>query len=246
MQRALRIIGGAVAAAAGIYGGYVAVTYVQFGRSSGKAERHPLLDPLMPEYEVRERHSVSVAAPTAITYAAAREISFHDSRIIRMIFTLRELPRRLLGGPAAPTERRPVFDEVIALGWCQLTDTPGRHVIMGAVTQPWQQEVQFRGLPAGEFVAFREPGYAKIAWTIEVDPAGPSSSVFSTETRVMTTDPVSHERFRRYWAFLSPGILIIRYEILRLVRAEAERRSTSRSPIDQGRDAVSSREFLDQ
>jgi hypothetical protein len=62
----------------------------------------------------------------------------------------------------------------------------------------------------------------------------------------MTTDPVSHERFRRYWAFLSPGILIIRYEILRLVRAEAERRSTSRSPIDQGRDAVSSREFLDQ
>jgi len=41
----------------------------------------------------------------------------------------------------------------------------------------------------------------------------------------MITDPVSRERFRRYWAFLSPGILIIRYEILRLVRAEAARRS---------------------
>ena len=225
MQRTLKIIGGAVATAAGIYGGYVAVTYGQFGRSSGKAQRHPLLDPLMPEYEVRERHSVSVAAPTAITFDAAHEISFQDSRIIRMIFTLRELPGRLLGGPAAPTEWRPVFDEVIALGWRELTEAPGRHVIMGAVTQPWQQEVHFRGLPAKEFVAFREPGYAKIAWTIEVEPAGPSSSVFSTETRVITTDPVSRERFRRYWAFLSPGILIIRYEILRLVRAEAERRS---------------------
>ena len=42
------------------------------------------------------------------------EISFQDSRIIRMIFTLRELPGQLLGGPAAPTEWRPVFDEVIA------------------------------------------------------------------------------------------------------------------------------------
>jgi hypothetical protein len=94
---------------------------------------------------------------------------------------------------------------------------------MGAVTQPWRQEVQFRGLRADEFVAFREPGYAKIAWTLEVEPAGASSSRFSTETRVMTTDPVSRERLRRYWACLSPGILMIRYEILRLVKAKAER-----------------------
>jgi hypothetical protein len=116
---------------------------------------------------------------------------------------------------------------VIALGWRQLTETQRRQVIMGAVTQPWRQEVQFRGLSADEFVVFREPGYAKIAWTIEVESAGPSSSLFSTETRVMTTDPVSRERFRRYWAFLSPGILIIRYEILRLVRTEAARRAAS-------------------
>jgi hypothetical protein len=47
----------------------------------------------------------------------------------------------------------------------------------------------------------------------------------------MTTDPVSRARFRRYWAFLSPGILIIRYEILRLVRAKAERTSGSPSAI---------------
>jgi hypothetical protein len=104
---------------------------------------------------------------------------------------------------------------------------------MGAVTQPWRQEVHFHGLPAEEFVAFCEPGYAKIAWTIEVEPAGLSSSVFSTETRVVTTDPVSRERFRRYWALLSPGILIIRYETLRLVRVEAERRSARRSRASQ-------------
>jgi hypothetical protein len=181
----------------------------------------------MPGHDVRERHSVSVAAPAEITFAAAREISFHDSRVIQMVFALREIPGRLLGGPRAPTERRPVFDEVVALGWRQLAETPSRQVLMGAVTQPWKKEVQFRGLPAEEFVAFREPGYAKIARTIEVEPAGRSWSVFSTETRVMTTDPVSRERFRRYWAFLSPGILIIRYEILRLVRAETVRRSAT-------------------
>jgi hypothetical protein len=198
-----------------------------------EAEGNPQLDQLMPTYEVREHHSVAVSAPAEITLSAAREVSFQDSRIARTIFALRALPGRLRGVPRAPTERRPVFEEVTALGWQELVEAPGRQIIMGAVTQPWTQEVQFRGLPADEFVAFREPGYAKIAWTLEVKPAGSSSSRFSTETRVMTTGPVSRERFRRYWAFLSPGILMIRYEILRLVKAEAERTFATRSLIRQ-------------
>jgi hypothetical protein len=233
MGRALKVIRGAVAAAAGVYGGYVAATYLRVRRGSDRTERNPLLDQLMPEYEVREHHSVTVSASADITLAAAREISFHDSLIIRTIFAVRALPARVLGASPAPTVRRPVFDEVIALGWRQLAEISGRQVIMGAVTQPWRQEVHFHGLPAEEFVAFCEPGYAKIAWTIEVEPAGLSSSVFSTETRVVTTDPVSRERFRRYWALLSPGILIIRYETLRLVRVEAERRSARRSRASQ-------------
>jgi hypothetical protein len=233
MKRALKVVGGAVAAAAGIYGGYVATTYLRFGRVSGKAQRNPLLDEFIPEHEICERHSVSVSSPAETTFAAARDISFHDSRIARTIFWLRALPGRLLSGPPTPTERRPVLDEVTALGWRELARIPGRQVLMGAVTQPWRQQVQFRGLPPEEFVAFRDPGYAKIAWTIEVRPAGPLSTVFATETRVVTTDPVSRERFRRYWAFLSPGIRIIRFEILRLVKAEAERRSGSRPDISQ-------------
>jgi hypothetical protein len=233
MQRALEMIGGVVAAAIGIYGAYAAITYVRFGRVSREAQGNPQLHQLMPQYDVRERHSVAVSAPAEITLSAAREVSFQDSRIARTIFGLRALPGRLRGVPPAPTERRPVFEEVTALGWQELVEAPGRQVIMGAVTQPWRQEVQFHGLPADEFVAFREPGYAKIAWTLEVEPAGSSSSRFSTETRVMTTDPVSRERFRRYWAFLSPGILLIRYEILRLVKAEAERRSVGRSRASQ-------------
>jgi hypothetical protein len=229
MGRALKVIRGAGAVAAGIYAGYVALTYLRFRRESDSTGRNPLLDQLVPEYEIRERHSGSVPAPADITLAAARGIAFHDSLVIRTLFALRALPGRILGAPAAPPVRRPILDEVIALGWRRLAEISGRQVIMGAVTRPWRQDVQFHGLPAEEFVAFREPGYAKIVWTIEVEPAGPSSAVFSTETRVVTTDPLSRERFRRYWALLSPGILIIRYETLRLVRAEAERRSARRS-----------------
>jgi hypothetical protein len=96
--------------------------------------------------------------------------------------------------------------------------------VVGAVTQPWQANVEFRGLAPEEFAAFNEPGYAKIVWTLAVEPLGPDKSVFRTETRVLTTDPESRERFRRYWSVVSPGIILIRYEMLRLIRREAGRR----------------------
>jgi hypothetical protein len=107
MKRALKVMGGAVSAAAGIYGGYVATTYVRFGRVSGKPQTNSLLNQFMPEHEIGERHSVSVSSPAATTFAAAREIAFHDSRIVRTIFGLRALPGRFLGVPPARPSAAP-------------------------------------------------------------------------------------------------------------------------------------------
>jgi hypothetical protein len=231
MRRPLRLIGGVVGAAVAVYGVSVAVTYFRSGRAVSRAERHPLLDRFMPEPEVRERHATRVAAPAEITLRAARRVSFHDSVVARALLALRALPARIRSGPPPRIIRRPILGEVLALGWRPLAET-SEHLVMGAVTQPWKSEVRFRGLPPEEFAAFREPGYAKIVWTFEVDPIGPASSVFATETRVVTTDPTSRERFRRYWACLSPGILLIRHAMLRLVRAEAERAFADLADVD--------------
>jgi hypothetical protein len=110
-----------------------------------------------------------------------------------------------------------------------LAQEPGREIVLGAVTQPWKADVSFRGLPPDEFAAFDTPGFAKIAWTIRVDRLGPASSRFYTETRVATTDAEARRRFRRYWTMVSPGVRLIRREILRLVRADAERRHRARA-----------------
>ena len=96
---------------------------------------------------------------------------------------------------------------------------------MGAVTQPWLADVVFRPLPPGEFVAFNQPGYVKIVWTVRADPVGEAASVFRTETRVATTDPVARAKFRRYWSFASPGIILIRRLLLDPIKSEAERRA---------------------
>lgn len=225
MHRARQLGVGTVGAAVGCYVGYVALTYVRFGRrAAGQAPgtNSTLLDGLMPEYDVREVHHVRVAAPADHTLAAARTVSFADSPLIRAIFALRTLSGQVRGEPVAPVDRRSIVEVVTAGGWRQIAEVPGRQLNLGAVTQPWTQAVHFRGLPTDVFAAFREPGCAKIAVTFEAEPRGPSTSEFRTETRVFTTDPHSRERFRRYWAVLSPGILLIHYELLRLVKANAE------------------------
>ena len=137
---------------------------------------------------------------------------------------LRTLPSLLRGEPLADSSRG-LLAETLAIGWGVLAEVPDREIVVGAVTQPWEPVVTFHSLPPEEFAAFDEPGYAKIVWTLAADPLGPNESMFITRTRVATTDSMARERFRRYWAAFSPGILIIRFEGLRLVKAEAQRRS---------------------
>lgn len=226
MKRLVKVLSGMTGAALAAFAGYVGFTYAAYGRARRRQETESVLDEFIPDYEVRERHHIRVDAPAEIAMAAARDVSFNDSPVVRLIFDLRALPARLTGTSAPPVVRRSTMEEVRALGWKALAEEEGRYIAMGAVTQPWKQNVVFRGLSPEEFEAFREPGFAKIAWTLEAKPTGPSSSIFSTETRVSTTDAASREKFRRYWSLLSPGIILIRLEMLRLVKAEAERRAS--------------------
>ena len=142
----------------------------------------------------------------------------------RTIIRAREL---ILG--ATPDHRpRPhgLLAETQSLGWGVLADVPDRELVAGAVTRPWEANVTFRALPPDRFAAFNEAGYVKIAWTLRADPISPTESVFRTETRVMATDPGARSKFRRYWSFLSPGIIVIRWAVLGPLKREAERRAS--------------------
>jgi len=96
--------------------------------------------------------------------------------------------------------------------------------IMGAVTRPWEADPVFRAVLPADFAKFDEPGYIKIVWTLRADPAANGESVLRTETRVIATDAQARKRFRRYWSFLSPGIIAIRRVLLPAAKAEAEGR----------------------
>jgi len=142
--------------------------------------------------------------------------------------------RELILGAKPDDRRRPrgLLAEVQSLGWGVLAEVPGREIVVGGVTKPWEANPTFRALPPDEFQGFSEDGFVKIVWTLRADPVGTAESIFRTETRVRTTDPAARAKFRRYWSFLSPGIILIRWVSLRPLKAEAERRARQTSEFD--------------
>jgi hypothetical protein len=176
----------------------------------------------MPVYDVADRHNVLVAAPPEVALSAACAIDIENSAIVRGIFKAREWI--LQSRPDKGVRPRELLAGMKSLGWGVLAESPGREIVLGGATKPWEANPILRALPPDEFAEFREPGYVKILWTLRADPSGGNQCIFRTETRAVATDSEARKRFSLYWSFLSPGIIAIRHTLLSKLKAEAERR----------------------
>jgi putative NADPH-quinone reductase len=204
------------------YLSYVALTWARFG-SSRSSDTTTLLDEVMPDYDVRLHHETKIAAPAEVAFDAMDRANVDGSPIVAALFRAREIIMRARHSDA-PLPRG-LRAQLESFGWRIVAERPGKELVFGAITQPWKANPRFEGLPAEQFARFHEPGYAKIAFTLRVDPLDAASSKAQTETRVQTTDVASRAKFRRYWAFLSPGMEVIRIVLLAQLKAEAERRA---------------------
>ena len=208
--------------ASAAYLGYAAVSWIRYGNIKRAKTYDALLNGVMPEYEVGVRHRITVNAPLDITYDTIRDTEIERSPIVRALFRTREIVLK-----AKRVEQRlphALVEEMAALGWTVLAEEQGREIVLGTATQPWKPNPVFRSMHPTKFADFTEPGHAKIAFSLRVDPVGEDRCEASTETRVQTTDAGSRALFRSYWAFLSPGVDVIRRVLLQQIKAEAEAR----------------------
>lgn len=224
--------------AAASYATYAGFRWYTYGTTKPPADgdEDPLLDRFMPVYEVVERHQIQVAAPPEVAFTAAREMDLRRSGLTRALLRGREV---LMRSQAVERSLPPgLIEMATSLGWVVLAELPKREIVVGAVTQPWRADVEFRSIPPEQFAAFEEPGYVKIAWTLRVDPAEEGRSLVRTETRATTTDAASRAAFRRYWSLFSPGIVLVRRASLGLLKAEAERRVRGGHDVSAGERAT--------
>ena len=176
--------------------------------------------------EHRTRHEVVIRAPADLVFKLACEMDMQAHPVARAIFWLRE---KLMKASPRPRVARGLVAETKSLGWGVLAERPGRELVMGAVTEPWEANVTFRAVRPEQFVEFAEPGLVKIAWSLEAEALAPAVTRLATETRVLPIGEVARQRFERYWRRFRPGILMLRLLMLPRLRRDAERAYRSKT-----------------
>lgn len=163
----------------------------------------PIADAL-PVYHHNERHSIHVEASPERALAAAREITLDDVPLVRLLARLRGL--------------RPghgsIWDGLLGAGFQRFRDDT--FVLVG---RPWT--IRYARRRVDDFVAFAEPGWAKMALDLCAVPDGTGARL-ETETRVFLTDRTARRRFAAYWLVIRPFSGLIRRLWLRAAKRRAE------------------------
>jgi hypothetical protein len=148
------------------------------------------------------------------------------SRIVRGLFAVRAAGERL----AAIARRRPVATPEVPVlrlaemrnagDWVRLAECPPNEFAFGAIGRFWGGETVWEEIESSEFIAFNEPGYAKIAANLSLRAFGDERTLLSYEARTHATDDRARRAFLRYWRFASPGAGFVMRAALRVIADE--------------------------
>ena len=159
----------------------------------------------LPVYHHHERHSIRVSATPERALAAAREVRVEDMSRVRLLFKLR--------GLRAASQGR-AWGALLAQGF----QTLGEDTLV-LVGKPWTAGGNLRQVD--DFVAFAEPGYAKMAMDMRAVDDG-DGALLETETRIYLTDASARRRFRAYWLVIRPFSGLVRRSWLKAAKRRAE------------------------
>ncbi|MCB5294790.1 hypothetical protein BJQ90_04259 [Arthrobacter sp. SO3] len=196
------------------------------------------MDEFLPGFDLSVVHAHVFRVPAAECYEAARELDLFQAPLVRTLLGIRALPQRVAGTmrgrrtTTAPEASRRTFrlQDMVGLGWILLGETPDVEMVLGQVSRPWKSVAAAADTPTtpGQFTKFDEPGFAKIATNLRIDPYGNDASVLTVETRVAITDDESRRRFSRYWVLIGPFSSLIRRMALRLLAKHLRRPAQGR------------------
>lgn len=181
-----------------------------------------LIDELLPRYDVVERHQIKILAPARIVYEAVRELDLSDSRVVRLLFRLREVPGSFRSKHRDARRLGLTLRDLVAGGFIVLGERPNEEIVLGVVGRFWTASGNIKRMDADAFNAFLSPGFAKAVWNFSVNQGEAGTTNLATETRVLCLDDSSRRRFKLYWTFIAPFSGVIRKEALRVVKIAAE------------------------
>lgn len=181
------------------------------------------LEDFLPVWDFGERHQTTVLARPEVVFGCLLAMDLRRSPLVGALYFLRELPHRLKHADWRGPGLGKSLEDMLTAGFIQLERLEGRELVLGLVGRPWGLTPELIHLPASEFTSFDRQGTVKVAANFLVEPLTGGVCRLSTETRVQCLGPDARRLFRRYWTVIRPGSGLIRREMLRLVRREAQR-----------------------
>lgn len=182
-----------------------------------------LLAETLPRFDANEVHQLWVPAQPEVVFAAVKEVTVGEVRLLPPLMAVRGLPRWVTRRRGfRPSRSAPVLDAFLEVGFVLLGERPGTEIAVGAIGRFWRLAGNEPvAVPTRErFVSFADPGYAKAAVAFVVRPEGGGSRLV-TETRVAGTSPDATRAFLRYWRAIRLGSGAIRRSWLAAIRRRA-------------------------
>lgn len=178
------------------------------------------LDELMPRPGVAARYETRVRAPIERVRQEMRNADFSRLPLTRLLMDLRKLGwKRQKAAQAASQEER-----LRAAGFTPIPTGSEDEMLLGVVGRFWRPDSgTLRGLTAEDIIAFEREGFAKAMWNFTVERESESVTRLATETRVLAYGASARRKFRAYWLLVGPFSGLIRKEMLRMVKRQAER-----------------------
>ena len=178
------------------------------------------LDELLPRPDVAARYETRVRASLERTRQAMREADFSELQLTRILMGLRKLGwGRKKAEQAASQE-----DRLRAAGFISIPTGSENEMLLGVVGRFWRLDSgTLCGLTAEDILAFEREGYAKAMWSFTVERVDDTVTRLATETRIVAYGASARRKFRAYWLLVGPFSGLIRKEMLRLVKRNAER-----------------------
>ena len=214
-----RAAGAAILAAAVAAALLVALWPAPVLRSDG----HQAIDRFLPSYNFHERHSTRIHASPEAVYRATLAVTPDEIRWLKPLLAIRQFPASLRHRPGRDGSK-PILEIATRSSFFYLVREPPKEIVIGTVGRFWTAS---GGRVSGirgpeEFLAFQDPGVARVAMNFSIEEAGGGFSLLTTETRIFAPEGEPRRRFAAYWRLIYPGSSLIRVGWLEGIKKRAE------------------------
>lgn len=168
-----------------------------------------LIDKYINTFHYNEVHKIEISATPKDIYPLLKTVNFYRSKLVKLLFTIRGLPIRMCS-----------VEGFIKVGFMLLEENVGEEIVIGLIFHP----IKFRpiSVPPDEFATFNEGDHVKAVMNFFISGIDEKRSLLSTESRVFCTSAKAKMLFTPYWILIHRFSALIRVEMLRLIKQEAE------------------------